>query len=64
MRRAIFAGALIAAAIATPAARADYAVLRSGARLHVTGYELDGDRVAPGDVEGFGLDLRRFVDLG
>jgi Transglycosylase SLT domain len=26
-------------------AHADYAVLRSGARLHVTGYELDGDRV-------------------
>jgi len=45
MRRPIFAGALIAAAIAIPAARADYAVLRSGARLHVTGYELTGDRV-------------------
>jgi soluble lytic murein transglycosylase-like protein len=36
---------LAAAAILAPAASADYAVLRSGARLHVTGYELDGDRV-------------------
>jgi soluble lytic murein transglycosylase-like protein len=31
--------------IAVPAARADYAVLRSGLRLHVTGYERDGGRV-------------------
>ena len=36
---------LVAAAMLAPAARADYAVLRSGARLHVTGYELSGDRV-------------------
>jgi hypothetical protein len=36
---------LAAAAILAPAARADYAVLRSGARLHVTGYQIDGDRV-------------------
>jgi soluble lytic murein transglycosylase-like protein len=36
---------LAAAAILTPAASADYAVLRSGTRLHVTGYELYGDRV-------------------
>ncbi len=28
-----------------PSAHADYAVLRSGARLHVTGYEVKGDRV-------------------
>jgi soluble lytic murein transglycosylase-like protein len=34
----------IAAAVSPPA-RADYAVLRSGARLHVTGYEVQGDRV-------------------
>ena len=38
-----------------PAASADYAVLRSGARLHVTGYQLDGERVrlsvAGGTVE-------------
>jgi soluble lytic murein transglycosylase-like protein len=47
--------ALAAAAILSPAARADYAVLRSGMRLHVTGYELAGDRVrlavAGGEVE-------------
>jgi soluble lytic murein transglycosylase-like protein len=36
---------LAAAAILPVAARADYAVLRSGARLHVTGYQLDGERV-------------------
>jgi Transglycosylase SLT domain len=28
-----------------PMARADYAVLRSGARIHVTGYETAGDRM-------------------
>jgi len=36
---------LAAAAIGAPAARADYAVLRSGLRLHITGYETAGDRV-------------------
>jgi soluble lytic murein transglycosylase-like protein len=36
---------LVAIVSAAPAARADYAVLRSGLRLHVTGYERDGDRV-------------------
>lgn len=44
----IVAGALLAAAgalFAAAPARADYAVLRSGGRLHVTGYELEGDRV-------------------
>jgi soluble lytic murein transglycosylase-like protein len=48
-RPALCAAALVftAAAVATsaPSARADYAVLRSGARLHVTGYQLNGDRV-------------------
>jgi soluble lytic murein transglycosylase-like protein len=47
--------AAVAIAITAPSARADYALLRSGARLHVTGYELDGDRVrlsvAGGHVE-------------
>jgi soluble lytic murein transglycosylase-like protein len=61
MRRLIFAGALIAAAVGIPAAHADYAVLRSGARLHVTGYELAGDRVklavAGGTVEIAASDL-------
>jgi hypothetical protein len=36
---------LAAVVVAVPSARADYAVLRSGARLHVTGYQLYGDRV-------------------
>ena len=36
---------LAALAVIAPAASADYAVLRSGARLHVTGYQLDGERV-------------------
>src|ERR1700689_3148983 len=36
---------LATAAILAPVASADYAVLRSGARLHVTGYQLDGERV-------------------
>jgi soluble lytic murein transglycosylase-like protein len=36
---------LATAAILSPVASADYAVLRSGARLHVTGYQLDGERV-------------------
>ena len=50
----------VAAGLA-PAAGADYAVLRSGARLHVTGYQLDGDRVrlavAGGTVEIAAGDL-------
>jgi soluble lytic murein transglycosylase-like protein len=37
--------ALAAAAVNVPAARADYAVLRSGLRLHITGCESAGDRV-------------------
>src|ERR1700677_260559 len=37
--------ALVLAAVPSPAARADYAVLRSGLRLHITGYEQVGDRV-------------------
>ena len=36
---------LAATTVLAPAASADYAVLRSGARLHVTGYQLDGERV-------------------
>jgi hypothetical protein len=41
-RSAAVAGLLLAACV--PAARADYVVLRSGARLNVTGYEILGDR--------------------
>jgi len=32
-------------ALIPSAARADYAVLRSGTRLHISGYELDGEQV-------------------
>jgi hypothetical protein len=44
----IVAGLLFVAAsalLAASPARADYAVLRSGGRLHVSGYVLEGDRV-------------------
>ncbi|HYL46263.1 MAG TPA: lytic transglycosylase domain-containing protein [Candidatus Limnocylindrales bacterium] len=44
MKRAILMIAAVAA-LAAPASRADYAVLRSGLRLHITGYEISGDRV-------------------
>jgi Transglycosylase SLT domain len=37
-------------------AQADYAVLRSGARLHVTGYQAKGDRVLL-SVEGGSVDI-------
>ncbi|MFZ0979254.1 MAG: lytic transglycosylase domain-containing protein [Candidatus Acidiferrales bacterium] len=46
--RAIFGAMLLAgvtAVIAAPAARADYAVLRNGMRLHITGYAQQGDHV-------------------
>jgi soluble lytic murein transglycosylase-like protein len=44
MKRAMLMIAALAA-LAAPGARADYAVLRSGLRLHITGYETSGDRV-------------------
>lgn len=47
-RKTIVIAAFVAVALSAataPGARADYAVLRSGARLHVTGYELQGDQV-------------------
>jgi soluble lytic murein transglycosylase-like protein len=40
-----FLCALGAAGLFPSAASADYAVLRSGTRLHITGYERDGERV-------------------
>jgi hypothetical protein len=48
MRRSFFPsgwllGAIIALAALAPCARADYAVLQSGQRIHVTGYERLGD---------------------
>lgn len=36
---------LLAACAGAPAARADYALLRSGLLLHITGYETSGDRI-------------------
>jgi len=45
LKRPIGLAALAIAAAVSPAARADYAVLRSGLRLHITGYEQIGDRV-------------------
>jgi len=44
-QRTICLAVLAAAGMGVPAARADYAVLRSGLRLHITGYETAGDRV-------------------
>lgn len=44
--RGLLWSVVLAATIAgAPGARADYAVLRSGVRLHITGYETNGDRV-------------------
>jgi soluble lytic murein transglycosylase-like protein len=42
---------------AAPAARADYAVLRSGVRLHITGYERNGDYVRL-SMTGGSVDVR------
>ena len=38
-----FSGAIVALAVLAPCARADYVVLQSGQRIHVTGYERVGD---------------------
>ena len=43
--RATASAAICACLLATPSARADYAVLRNGQRLHVTSYEKLGDNV-------------------
>jgi soluble lytic murein transglycosylase-like protein len=46
MKRKVILGVILAAAAAAaPGARADFAVLRSGVRLHITGYQLSGDRM-------------------
>jgi len=45
LRLAIVALAAATAVVLAPAARADFAVLRSGQRLHITSYERRGDRV-------------------
>lgn len=63
IRRAILALCAVAAAgaVAAPAARADYAVLKSGLRLHITGYERAGDiirlTVSGGEVTIAASDL-------
>jgi soluble lytic murein transglycosylase-like protein len=53
--------ALLAIAALAPVARADYAVLRSGQRLHITGYERLGAsvrlQIAGGSVEVAAADL-------
>jgi Transglycosylase SLT domain len=56
-KEALIGGALamVAAACAAPA-RADYAVLRSGLRLHITGYEAEGAHVRL-TVEGGTVDV-------
>jgi hypothetical protein len=54
MRRRIIFCVLLA--VAAPMARADYAVLRSGVRLHITGYEAAGDRVRL-TVEGGSVEV-------
>lgn len=53
VRALLAATALLSAAAPS---RADYAVLRSGARLHVTGYEVKGDRVLL-SVDGGSVDI-------
>lgn len=42
---AVFAAVVAVCGILAPAARADYAVLQSGQRIHITGYENLGDTV-------------------
>lgn len=60
MKRKLTLLALSAAAIAAaPPVRADYAVMKSGVRLHVTGYERQGDRMrltVPGGVVDVAAD--------
>src|ERR1700720_1926005 len=54
MKRGIILWVLLANV--APMARADYAVLRSGVRLHITGYETAGDRVRLA-VEGGSVEV-------
>jgi len=61
MKRGAILGVVVVAALTAPLARADYAVLRSGLRLHVAGYERRGDRVllavAGGEIDIAAGDL-------
>lgn len=45
IRVAVFVAILGAMLACVPVSRADYAVMRSGVRLHITGYEQTGDRM-------------------
>ena len=46
---------VIFAAVAAPPVRADYAVMKSGMRLHITGYERIGDQIRLTMVGGFAM---------
>jgi len=64
MKRAIsIFGFFAAALICSQPARADYAVLRSGSRLHITGYELSGQTlrlyIGGGTVDVNAVDVLR-----
>jgi soluble lytic murein transglycosylase-like protein len=54
--QSILFAALAAAAAAAPVARADHAVLKSGQRLHIAGYETTGERVRL-TVEGGAVEV-------
>jgi hypothetical protein len=54
MKRATILFAVLAAM--APMARADFAVLRSGVRLHITGFEATGDRVRL-TIEGGSVEM-------
>ncbi|MFY9802156.1 MAG: lytic transglycosylase domain-containing protein [Candidatus Acidiferrales bacterium] len=56
-RTLMTAATLLAAASCAAPARADYAVLRSGLRLHITGYESEGAHVRL-TVEGGTVDVQ------
>jgi len=60
MKSTAFFGAMllagVGAVITAPAARADYAVLRNGMRLHITGYVQQGDQVQLA-VEGGTIEM-------
>lgn len=56
-KAALAGGALMTAlAVCAAPARADYAVLRSGLRLHITGYETEGTHVRL-TVDGGSVDV-------
>ena len=56
MRSALTIGLLGIVCLAASPARADYAVLRSGLRLHITGYERQGN-ITRLSVSGGSVDV-------